>query len=37
MAHLGATAQTLEEAREFCRAVLRAFPWNQDHPEGASL
>jgi len=27
---------TLEEAREFCRAVLRCFPWNQDHPEGAA-
>lgn len=34
MAHPEATS-TDEEARDFCRAVLAAFPWNQDHREGA--
>lgn len=34
MAHPDATS-TDEEAREFCRAVLRTFPRNQDHSEAA--
>lgn len=34
MAHPLASS-TDEEAREFCRAVLAAFPWNQDLSEAA--
>lgn len=36
MAHPDATS-TDEEARDFCRAVLRTFPRNPDNREGARL